>query len=95
MTEGFTIEYTGNNADAISDWTSNALGEFIYVGILVVDGSTIGALYVHKGWDSTLQYRPGTVTKSAHQSAVHLDWEGRDNGWIGKVIIGNYYELAL
>ena len=82
MAEKFTIEFTGNDTyrDCILSENHIALlGEYIYVGILMYDGSDKGVLYAQN-------------VQTKYRGAVYKDWKtGLDkDGWIGMVIFSNY-----
>ena len=81
MAENFTIEFTGNDSyrDLIlSSAHRKLLGEYIYVGIFVYDGSDKGVLYAQ---NVRAEVR-GVVYKEDD------DWLDGD-GWIGMVISNN------
>ena len=82
MAKNFTIEFTGNDTyrDCIlSHFVNTSLGEYIYVGTLVYDGSDKGVLYAQN-------------VRSEFRGVVYFednDWMDGD-GWIGLVIFSNY-----
>ena len=85
MAENFTIEFTGNDSykDCILDsFAKRLLGEYIYVGTFVYDGSDKGVLYAQ---NVRSEFR-GVVYKE------DKDWNDGD-GWIGMVIISNYQTI--
>ena len=82
MDEKFTIEYTGNNTDDLTLYQNyDMLGEYIYVGMLSVDGSPHGVLYAQKEYNDDFE-----DNFRGFRGAVHKDYEHQE-GWIGKVIL--------
>ena len=85
MAENFTIVFNGNDTyrDCIlSSKAIKLLGEYIYVGIFVYDGSDKGVLYAQ----NVRTERRGVVYKEDD------DWMDGE-GWIGMVIFSNYLTI--
>ena len=83
MAENFTIEFTRNATDGyciLSEDQIAQLGEYIYVGILMYDGTDRGVLYAQKNRTRYLDKYSGVV---------YYDWKTND-GWIGMVIFSDY-----
>ena len=83
MAESFTIEFTGNDTyrDCIlNPFVNKSLGEYIYVGTFVYDGSDKGVLYAQ---NVRSEFR-GVVYKE------DKDLMDGQHGWIGMVIFSNY-----
>ena len=83
MAKNFTIEFTGNDTYKhciLSSTHIALLGEYIYVGIFVYDGSDKGVLYAQ---NVRSEFR-GVVYKE------DKDLMDGQHGWIGMVIFSNY-----